>query len=330
MRDNDLLEAVGGIDEKYIKNTENAKVRKPSRRYIKWIPAAACICLILAAGFVVPRLINQTATNNHDSNGQPDINAGEGVHIPAIELPDSSDAATADMIGFVVYQGRIYVQAEEYTGEKAQRIKALVGEHLGTARGNIDEWSSQSEYDKEFASTIGGEVYSVNGYDTSFRICIWGEFVDESNNHITWIQFLDCMNGITLTTGKDLFQDRLHITERIKSVQWQSHDDWDYAKGDFKNAEFDETAWSSFWNAVDGSSFKSDWDTDADNSGSGNSSIYDIKNQTHLILNMNDGTVLRIRLIEGGYVVYDALGGYYVKIPEDVFNTIYDACGGTH
>lgn len=58
--------------------------------------------------------------------------------------------------------------------------------------------------------------------------------------------------------------------------------------------------------------------------------IYDTQNQAHLILTMSDGTVIRIRLIEGGYVGYDSLGWYFVKIPEDVFNSVYDACGGTH
>ena len=63
---------------------------------------------------------------------------------------------------------------------------------------------------------------------------------------------------------------------------------------------------------------------------SNNKSIYDTQNQAHLILTMSDGTVIRIRLIEGGYVGYDPLAWYFVKIPEDVFNSVYDACGGTH
>ena len=63
---------------------------------------------------------------------------------------------------------------------------------------------------------------------------------------------------------------------------------------------------------------------------SNNESIYDTQNQAHLILTMSDGTVIRIRLIEGGYVGYDPLAWYFVKIPEDVFNSVYDACGGTH
>ena len=47
------------------------------------------------------------------------------------------------------------------------------------------------------------------------------------------------------------------------------------------------------------------------------SSIYDTEKQVHLILEMKDGTTLRLRLIEGGYVGY-------------IFNTVYDSCGGIH
>ena len=45
---------------------------------------------------------------------------------------------------------------------------------------------------------------------------------------------------------------------------------------------------------------------------------------------MKDGTTLRLRLIEGGYVGYNSLNWYLVKIPENIFNTVYDSCGGIH
>ena len=60
------------------------------------------------------------------------------------------------------------------------------------------------------------------------------------------------------------------------------------------------------------------------------SSIYDTEKQIHLILEMKDGTTLRLRLIEGGYVRYNSLNWYLVKIPENIFNTVYDSCGGIH
>ena len=57
-------------------------------------------------------------------------------------------------------------------------------------------------------------------------------------------------------------------------------------------------------------------------------SIYDTQKQSHLVLTMDDGTVIRLRLLEGGYVGYEPLGRYFVKIAGDVFNKVFDLCGG--
>ena len=75
---------------------------------------------------------------------------------------------------------------------------------------------------------------------------------------------------------------------------------------------------------LDSGGFVYTWNPD-----SSDNSIYD-KNQAHLILSMTDGTTVKLRLIEGGYVGYEPLGWYFVKIPEDIFNAVYDACGGKH
>lgn len=352
MKDHDLLAAVGGINEKYINNASTAKAKKKNNSYFKWVPvAAACLCIVAIAGITVPKLLNSNQNGGQDSQmgdttaiadnqdnkndnatDNPATNVAEGVYIPAIELPENFDGAAADMIGLVVYKGGIYTQAEDYWGEDAQRIEQIIGDHLGTAIGNIDEWSSRDEYSKEFASTMPGEVYAVNGYDTDFRICIRHEAEDENGNPMLYIQFLDRLNDITLLTGQDLFEARLHISERTENIQWQSHNDWDYARGNIQLANIDAVTWDAFWEQVDSGEFINTWNPDNNRSDptSNNLSIYDTQNQAHLILQMNDGTVVRLRLIEGGYVGYDALGWYFVKIPEDVFNTVYDVCGGTH
>ena len=59
MKDHDLLEAVGGINEKYINNAANMQAEPKKKKYLKWIPAvAACECLISIAGIVIPKLID--------------------------------------------------------------------------------------------------------------------------------------------------------------------------------------------------------------------------------------------------------------------------------
>lgn len=270
---------------------------------------------------------NKGASNKQSSEGGEGIvsNNPNGVFLPAMELPKSSEDAMIDMIGLIVYQGRIYTQGPEYFGENAEKTRSLIGDHLGTAKGNIDEWSSQEEYATELASTIGGEVYSVKGYDTGFRICTIMEVPDENGQSELSIQFYECLNGITLTKGSDLFETRLKISGRIRKIEYQTHEDWDYAKRNYHEVSLEAGTWDQFMEQVDACDFVNTYDPKA----SAEQSIYR-NHQAHVTLTLEDGSQVRLRLFEGGYVGYEPLGWYFVKIPEDIFNKVYEACGGTH
>lgn len=104
-----------------------------------------------------------------------------------------------------------------------------------------------------------------------------------------------------------------HISERTEAVLLENH-----GEENIQTANINPDAWSDFWNQADSGEI-----INMRNYGAQN-------NQILLILSMSDGTVIRLRLIEGGYVGYDALGEYFVKISEETFNAVYDACGGTH
>ena len=330
MKEHELLDAVGGIDGKLIAEADAAVKKKPGRRF-QWIAvAAACLCLVAAAGIAVPMIVSRTRGSEAEMQSAQAEPAG--VTIPAVTLPDASAQVAYDMVGLVVYKGRIYTQAGDYFGEDAKPLEALVGAHLGTAKGNLNEWSSQDEYATEFASTVPGEVYAVNGYDDGFRICIRGEIAYDEQDPVVWIQFFDCLNGVTLHTGKNLFEDRLHLSENAETVRYLSHFDWDNATGAMQEANLDPDVWATFWEQVDQAEFLNLWDPDGTWSDptSDYTTIYDTQNQTHLYLAMRDGTTVELRLIEGGYVGYQPLGWYFVQIPEDAFNAVYDACGGTH
>ena len=290
--------------------------------------ASGCLvllCLVVLAGFLNSKLAS--GTQEGDSGMSADNRAGastnkNGVFIPAKELPKSSEgAAMMDMIGLIVYQGCIYTQGSEYFGE--EKIQSLVGDHIGTAKGNIDEWSSQEDYAMELASTTGGEVYAVKGYDAGFRICTCMEAPDENGQPELWIEFYECLNGITLTKGSDLFEDRLKISGRIEKIEYQTHEDWDFARSVYRDVNFADGVWEQFMEQVDTCSFVDTYDPKAP----AGQSIYS-RNQAHLTLTLEDGSVVSLRLCEGGYVGYEPLGWYFVKIPEEIFNLVYDACGG--
>lgn len=51
------------------------------------------------------------------------------------------------------------------------------------------------------------------------------------------------------------FRQFIRVSERTEAVQWQSHNDWDYAGGNIQNANIDEAVWDEFWNQVDNGEF---------------------------------------------------------------------------
>ena len=319
----DLLDAVGGAEDADI-----LQAQKTKRKY-RWIPWAAAACLLLAVGagvllrHSVPLPPQDAAAPVETTQTMPK----PGVWIPPIELPKPEEAAMADMIACVVVDGNLYTQGEIYYDEDAARVEPLLGEKLGDATGTIDCFSDDSEYEKPFASTLAGEVYTVQGYDADFRVAVRN--VDSEGRISVW--FLDHLNGIYLNTGADLFETRLHLRERITTIQWQTHSDWDWNRGGMQDAELSEETWSAFLDAVDAGEFVNTWQPDVPfYEGHPNSSIYDTPNQTHLFLMMADGTRVPLRLIEGGYVGYAPLGWYFVQIPGEAFDAIYNACGGTH
>jgi len=362
MKSHELLDAVGGIDGKFI---ENAAHRSPKRSAWKLAaPIAACLVLLAGVCLALPGLHSSNGTRfapvpnpngktewaelPKGSPSHPILRPGDegyitpaptlapvppadGITIPAIELPESS--VSADMIGLVVYRGGIYTEARSYYGEAAQRIDPLVGERLGTATGTISEWSKQEEYAVEFASTVAGDIYTVNGYDPGFRICLRMEVEREDGQPELWIEFFDRLNGITIATGSDVFEDRLHIRGRVEAIRWQAHDDWNWNKGSLREADIPQDTWDAFLDALDQGGFIDAWTPGgAFYENRPGSSIYDTPNQAHLFLHMDDGTVIELRLIEGGYVRYNSFGSgwYFVKIPGEAFDAVYDACGGTH
>ncbi len=344
MKKNDLLDSMEMLDPSIIEEAElNVKPATKRTNLIRVVAIAASLLVVAGIGFVMSNIISKKdnpvisieATESGDSSivvnntsanpeeTQTTVEQG-GLYIPAIELPDNIDGAAMDMIGLVVYQGGIYTQAGNYRGADAVAIESnLLGDYLGYTTGSIDEWATQEDYSTEFASSIEGEVYSVVGYSTDFRICIKWESEGENGESELQIEFLDRLNDISLNTGSDLFEDRLHLNNRIVSIEWQSHNDWDYAVNSYHVADIDDATWNEFINELYSGNFVNTWDPD-----NYTNTIYDTDNQVHIYLRMNDGTTIGLRLIEGGYVGYDALGWYFVQIPGETFDAVFEACGG--
>lgn len=309
--------------------------QKRKRKIItRMASSICCLCLIAFTGFGVWKsgILEHPGTIDADvSNGtgflSPSSNKtdGENLNIPtqteyavytdSIKLPENTSDVMVDMIGVLVYKGKVYTQSTLYA-HNSVIAEQLVGEYIGEAKGTLDEWSSQEEWATEFASTYSGSVYKVNGYSEDFRLCIYVNSGDEQ-----WLQFLDNYDGIGLNTGADLFEDRLHITGNVESVTYLTHYDWN--EGNTSNHHdltgITEKQFEDFWAQLCASPFERI-------EYSGNPNFYDAEIQGHLYLNMNDGTLVELRMIEGGYVGCQNLGWVFVKMPGELFDVVMAAC----
>ncbi len=338
MKDLNLLDAVGGIDDRYI--TEASEEKNTHRNiWVKWVAVAACLCLVAAGTFGIWNIYNRpegpvpAVSTDDTANGSKVTGAAteqtepaEGISIPAKTIDSQNAGSTADMIGLVVYNGNIYTHAGHYEGEQAAEVMKLKGDFLGQVGGTINEWSGKDELSSELASTYSGKVYTVKGYDPGFRLCL-------VTDGYYGIILLDRLNGITISEGKDLFEDRLRLSENVGSVSYQTHNDWNNGLKNIQGSVVTDDMWEAFIRDVDSGRFVYTFMPDGSfYEDHPYSNIYDTPNQTHLYLSMKDGTVVELRLIEGGYVGYEAtdFNWYFVKIPGEAFDAVYDACGGTH
>ena len=75
MKEHDLLEAVGGINEKYINNAGEVKIRNNAKTVYRWIAAPACLCLIVASIITIQHInsSNVVTDNNHAGTAQEHI-----------------------------------------------------------------------------------------------------------------------------------------------------------------------------------------------------------------------------------------------------------------
>jgi hypothetical protein len=227
----------------------------------------------------------------------------DGVKIPSIQLPKGN--SEADMVGLIVYNGKFYTEAR--TDIDAAKAKAILGEKLGTTKGNIEERSDTNAYDEEFASTIPIEdVYSVKGYDKNFRIMTYVE-----RDGKPYAKFYENDNGITVKSGEDVFGN-LKIAGNVSSAEYRTFSDWDKMIGDFHPIsdikvlnvfalELNKTKPFPLPNSL----YKS----------------RNNENFREVTIQLNDGTKVILSLFKEGYIYY----GFNVlfKMDNDVFSKMW-------
>ncbi|MGM9522167.1 MAG: hypothetical protein ACI3VB_06795 [Oscillospiraceae bacterium] len=292
----DLYESIGALSDDIIDGSERQKP-PDKRKLVRLCAAAACLCLVITCAAIFKGRQEQPRKDSGITVTE------EGVTIPQMKVKLSGDPA-ADMIAFFIYQGRSYVQYEVL-----KLGDVTIGEHLGTARGTIDEWTEKDGY-VELAGSISGPFYVVEGVDPEFMLCM------VYDNGDVWL-FIN-NNGLTLKTGADIFEERLRLSGNYTGIRFETRQSWYYGQDDvYELRDTGAEAVSAFVEALNTGSFMRTEDIPLEE-GEGN--IYDSLEIYHVYFKLASGIPVHLRLFEGGYVSLKGLLGVCVKVDEGAFN----------
>jgi hypothetical protein len=307
MKQSDIKRVIGKLepDAEMARRLSSRMHQKPHARtaYKSLAILAASVAVVICVGILSG---NPLGLKPGRTPGQ--ISQNSGIAIPKVQLPDHS-GSQAKMMPLIVYQGRIYLQS---TASMApETAEKLLGEKLGTTKGSLTEWSKQDEYAVEFASTVGvTDVYTVNGYDKSFRIMTC-EKLDGKN----YPQIFECLNGLTVKTGEDLF-GKLKMEGNMESIQYESFDSWNNGK-QLNKPLADLSLMENFLKALN---------TSEPINGDSLSNLFEEQSadsQKFVNIRLRDGTEVQLRLFKDGYAYYNNINIFF-KIDSTEFISFWD------
>lgn len=367
-RDNEKInvnpETIKKLSERMKYNIESDKVINIKRKNSdKYILAVACLLFIM-----IPTIIGElkygTAKNNELANNiqnsmdgssnkneagkednisnveeenkiineeKSEVKSEEetGYYIPEIGFTMPSENMYGCMVGFIVYNNRLYDQCG--TTISIEEAKNLKGEKIGVTKdiyGSMEGKKSQGEKFninevEDLVSSIGGaEVYKVKGYDEKFRIMTYIE--DEYGIRA---DIYECLTGITISSGKDIF-GKMNIENNIKSVKYDTFDNWNYNTPDKKDILIDENV-SNFISSLNESiPYSLEEKEFRDSFFNKENDNYDEQQakqqQKFLYLELKDSISIEFRLFSNGYVYYKGMNGTIFKIDDTTFNNLWD------
>ncbi len=321
-----ILLAIGDIPDELIEDA--ALPAAPARRshWTRWTALAACLAVVVV-GIFAARYFTGSRLDSADAPGISGAASGEqqvggeaqqagGVTIPRTEFTlGLDDGAAVDMIAFFIYGGRSYVHYENIDGQYADTV---IGEHLGYATGLINEWTPRDGY-VELAGSVEGDFYAIRGFDPGFMLCMrWatGDVALYVND-----------NGMTLYTGADLYEDRLHLSENYTGLTYETHDSWNEGPEELQALSPDhDPAVRNFIAALDAAPFLP---REAIPETEGQS-FYDVLETYHVYFQTPSGVPVHIRLLDGGYVIFTGLYSVCVQVDAaayDAFVSLLNTAG---
>lgn len=321
----DQLNISEDFNEKTAKKMKAALNQKDEKKYPalkKLALTAASMAVIIAAGTAAVNMANGVSPKSNngilsvENTTSTDSAKTQGITVPLVEIPSQNAEIKARMLPLFVYKGHIYIQSattfatpDGMTLNKDEVLN-LRGDYLGRTTGNINEWSSQDDYAKEFASTIGeGDVYTVKGYDSDHRLMVYYEYEGGGFG----CELYDSFGGMTLNSGADYF-NLLNLKDTVASYQWESFNSWNNGMNEVKAGNTGDAFYAfldSLYNSVP---IGENMDMLVENTDYDSQKFIDIKTKDNLITSL--------RLFKGGYV-YDTQVGFF-KVDDKAFNAFWD------
>ncbi len=154
---------------------------------------------------------------NKDDTGE----YNKGVYyerLSEVHLRYTSKLGNSEHFTTLKYDGRMYTATDMYRSVEKHELPSenIIGEELATVYGNNGIcWSTDK--DDLAGVTDEAKIYKVNGYEDDFRVCIYYEnYVEELENTFYTLYIFDCVNGIYLDKGSELYSDRLKLSDSTK------------------------------------------------------------------------------------------------------------------
>ena len=234
------------------------------------------------------------------------------VVVPAIELTEGRDLESVAMPGIIVYQGSVYTN-QSWVRVNPEHVQDLIGDELGATRYSLNKWSETEDYEREFASNLEQPtpVYSVNGYDESFRIMIY-----DTEHYPTSPWLFEKTNDLILRSGKDFFE-QLNLSGNVIQATSQSWEQYFNETGQFSQID-DLSLIESFvenLNRTRPEPYLQSYDPRYDR---------DVTDAKVLFLYLEDGLRVQLQLIEGGYITYPTLQVFF-EMQDDAFEEMWNS-----
>ena len=269
---------------------------------------------------------------NKTNDNMEEESIENGIYVPKQQLGVIDSNIQACRVATLVYKGRIYtIEGTELSLEEG---KALVDKKIGVTWDLIEEIKEDGtsagyidlEGLKDFASIgEGDEVYTVNGYDESFRLITYTK-----NEYGEFISLWECLNDFMLADGSDVF-GMMNIKDNIESATWKTFNNWNYGILDEKEVIIDDTL-NNFIDAMYKGTPYSLEDEELRNKLFNKESNFSSgedyfeaneERQKFMFLKMKDGTKVEIRLFRDGYIYYSGLN-FAFKLDEESFANMWN------